>query len=255
MITFVIPMRSKKASKNWELVQKLFNRTLRSVYHQKDTNFRVIVGYHDMPELFEAYDNRVEFLQMNYPAPENTEEQMLDKYYKKRMLMKRVNELGGGYTMFVDDDDLISNKIAGYVNEDQNQNGYFVQTGYDHFYWRNKLKISLRFHAACGTCVIFNFRPEDLPSVDLNYVEYKLEEKAYDYVFDYDHKHWVARMSEANRELTALPFKAAFATLNTSENYSRNFKHEINKRTLMRTFFPAFKPTEKIIQEFSIKQG
>ena len=71
MIYFGVPLRSKASSNNWDNVTRVFNRTLRSIYRQTDPGFKIIVACHDLPELFEAYDERVEFLIADCPVPTN----------------------------------------------------------------------------------------------------------------------------------------------------------------------------------------
>ena len=62
MIYFGVTLRSKASAKNWEHVERDFNRTLRSLYRQTDPEFRIIVACHDIPRLDAAYDERVEFV-------------------------------------------------------------------------------------------------------------------------------------------------------------------------------------------------
>ena len=112
MIYFGITLRSKAVSKNWAHVVADFTRTLDSVYQQTDPDFRVIVACHDLPKLEREYDSRVEFLQTDVPTPTTPFEMMQDKGYKLSMIGKRIREYGGGYTMIVDADDLISNRVA-----------------------------------------------------------------------------------------------------------------------------------------------
>lgn len=69
MIYFGIPLRSKKASNDWENVIRVFNRTLESVYRQTDPEFRIFVACHDIPELYGKYDSRLEFLISDQPVP------------------------------------------------------------------------------------------------------------------------------------------------------------------------------------------
>lgn len=96
MIYFLIPLRSKAASKNWEEVSRVFNRTLASVYNQTDPDFRIFVACHDIPSLEKTYDARVEFIQAETPVPTTPHEMMLDKGYKISLMAQRLRLLGGG---------------------------------------------------------------------------------------------------------------------------------------------------------------
>lgn len=95
MVYFGIPLRSKAASKNWEHVEEVFNRTLNSVYRQTDPDFKVIVACHDKPRLNKKYDDRVEFLISHSPLPQNYSDMMFDKGWKVSVIAKRLRELGG----------------------------------------------------------------------------------------------------------------------------------------------------------------
>ena len=66
MIYFGIPLRSKATANDWDKVSLFFNRTLWSVYRQTDSDFRIIVACHDIPELVHDFDGRVEFIQVDF---------------------------------------------------------------------------------------------------------------------------------------------------------------------------------------------
>ena len=102
MIYFVIPLRSKAASHNWEGVTRNFNRTLESCYNQTNPDFRIFVACHDIPTLDQEYDDRVTFLPVTIPTPTNYKEMMFDKGYKMHTCMhavqKELTKLNGGGT-------------------------------------------------------------------------------------------------------------------------------------------------------------
>lgn len=96
MIYFGIPLRSKEASKDWDSVTRVFNRTLQSVYRQTDPNFKIFVACHDIPKLDKEYDERVQFLISDQPTPKTKKEMMLDKGWKVSMIAEELKRLGGG---------------------------------------------------------------------------------------------------------------------------------------------------------------
>lgn len=253
MIFFVIPLRSKYSSKNWHNVNLLFNNTIKSVYNQTDPDFKILVAIHDLPDLTFKVDDRVEFLKMNYEVPKNLDQQMLDKYYKKRYLMKRVKELGGGYVMMVDADDYISNRIAEYVNKNKHQNGYFMNNGYE-FDSKNKyMQKAPRFYKLCGTSSIINYKETDLPE-DISFQGYKWlnRDRPNEYIFDYGHTMWATLMFNQNRPLKPLPFRGAVYVINSGENHSQFSSNISKKRKLFRLIYPKFQPSAKLITEFSL---
>jgi len=74
--------------------------------------------------------------------------------------------------MSVDADDCISRQIAGFVNQHKEENGWYVNSGYE--YEEGSSKISVRrkdFHKICGTCNIINYRLFNLPEKMMPYDE------------------------------------------------------------------------------------
>lgn len=218
MIYFGIPLRSKGASKNWEHVVKIFRRTLRSVCAQTDPDFRVLVACHDIPESKEPYDSRVEFLVADTPVPTNRDEMMLDKGWKLSMIGKRVRELGGGYTMIVDADDLISNRIADYVNSHPGENGFVSDYGFvynDGFLYMKKI---WGLHRICGSCIIVNYVPEELPDT--------LPENLWDntpmdrWLIRKPHTAMLQALEQQGKPLAKMPFPTTIYVRNTGDNHS-----------------------------------
>lgn len=249
---FVIPLRSKFSSSNWDKVEKIFNHTLQSVYNQTDSCFKILVGVHDVPKLNFMVDDRVEFIKVYYDVPRTIDQQLLDKGYKKRFLMQRVRELGAGYVMMVDADDFISSRIVEFVRKNNHPYGYYIDKGYEFDFSKNTLQVSPRFHMLCGTSSIVKYFPEDLPE--------KAEFDGYDrttyrdtYIFDCAHNRLLTYFLELNRPLKPLPFKGAVYVIHTGENHSDHNCVPSNKRKLFRIFYPKLNPSEKLLKEFSIQ--
>ena len=57
MLYFVIPLRSAKTTANWVAVQRLLERTLRSVDNQICQSFRSLVVCHERPDDIEIPDS------------------------------------------------------------------------------------------------------------------------------------------------------------------------------------------------------
>jgi len=114
MLYFIVPLRSRQSSLNWDKVVDDFNLTLKSIFHQIDSNFRVIVACTDVPD--HPADERLEVIEVpvNY---QGIEDAMRDKGNKMRAMCAYIRAQGGGYIMPVDADDLISNRISALVNQ------------------------------------------------------------------------------------------------------------------------------------------
>ena len=251
MIYFGITLRSKAASNDWLKVQKTFNRTLQSVYKQTSDSFKVIVACHDMPVLLNKYDERVEFLTAEVPIPTNTHEMMLDKGWKLSMIARKVRELGGGYVMIVDADDLISNRIAEYVEKHPYENGFLSKYGFIYAEGSRYAKRICNPYRICGSCSIVNYRPEDLP-----------EEMPYDLWDDSLKDNWIIRKSHRiipeclereGRKLAKLPFPSTVYIRYTGDNHSMSGGNDLGIKRKAELFFRKRIPVNELEEEFNLK--
>lgn len=148
MLGFVVPVKPKAVSKDWEYEMKLLERTARSICGQNCDQFKLVIVYNDMPEIKFQHKN---IIFLYYPYPPVTVNQIEDyesyviKYYNRiyaeRMMdkgkkihygCKRAIEAGCNYMMSIDSDDLISNELAGFVNSNANANkaGWRIKKGF-----------------------------------------------------------------------------------------------------------------------------
>jgi len=254
MVYFGIPLRSKFSSNNWEIVSKLFNRTLWSVYNQK-TNylFKIIVVCHELPELEKKYDkNVVEFHQVSTPYPQNLKEQMNDKGYKVHVIGKIIRDYGGGFTMIVDADDLISNKIVEFVykNIKLNNFGWYVSVGYCFYLDKIRLNIAPKFPSGSNT--IINYTRELLPSNMENAWKSSVPENEFIIIKGHSRKVKIEACKNIGRPLQALPFKGAIYVLGTGDNHSTLSGYRSSLREFLDNTITRRRITDKIKEEFSI---
>ncbi len=218
MIYFGIPLRSKEASENWEKVTKVFNRTLQSVYRQSCPEFRIFVACHEIPELTNTYDERVEFLRSDSPVPRDRREMMLDKGWKISMIAQRIRAAGGGYTMLVDSDDLISNRIAGFAKEHPELNGFTARTGYLYNEGEDFCRKIHKPYSICGSCTAVRYAPEDLPdTMPKDLYDDSFSEK---WLIRSPHREVPGKMAGIGRPLTDAPFPMTVYVRNTGDNHS-----------------------------------
>lgn len=230
MLGFVIPIKPKHHSKNWNLDNTLLERTVRSVFNQKDKNFKVILVYNDLPEIkftskdlyyqhypfgdftisqIEDWDGRKKWYAPVYA------ERMMDKGRKIMLGCKLAKELGCTYLMAVDSDDLVSNKLAGFVFENQLKrtagwrfvNGYMYEEG---------SRIIIKNHQIWGINGSTHIIREDLvvvPDLQTNF-------KLFDYSLFEGHAYTLQRIKDFHREkLDFLPFYGVIYTIHKN-NYS-----------------------------------
>jgi hypothetical protein len=261
MIHFCIPLKSRNASKNWKNTQLLLKWTLRSIQNQTNNDFKVLIAFHDEPELVGSFLNNIVSIQAEYPDPTSVnsnisslaDRKRLDKYYKKRLLMLKVSEFGGGFVMFVDGDDLVHRKLAHFINENQDSNGYYFTKGWEFYTDRKLLKFAPKFNNLCGTSAVIKYLPEDLPNVfsfdgydRLNIL------RSNNYPFDFGHPEWPQIFSYLNRPLKPLKFIGAVYMMNTGENLSISTSNIGYRRQLIRKIIPPFPIIPKLRRDFSI---
>ncbi len=148
MLGFVVPIKPKAVSKDWEYELKLLERTARSICGQNCDQFKLIIVYNDKPEINFQHKNII-YLYYPYPPVAVSEiedfetyvikyysrvyaERMMDKGKKIHYGCKKAIEEGCGYIMSIDSDDLISNKLASFVarNGDSNKAGWRIKKGF-----------------------------------------------------------------------------------------------------------------------------
>jgi len=147
MIAFVVPVKPKSVSRDWDYDNLLLERTVKSICAQTDQDFRLMIVYNDLPEIGFSHPN-IRFVHYPFPMVSLDEIEDLDyvlKYYSgeyaERMMdkgkkihygCKNAIEAGCQYIMAIDSDDLISNQLAAFVNKnsDRNKPGWRIQNGF-----------------------------------------------------------------------------------------------------------------------------
>jgi hypothetical protein len=220
-VTFGIPLVSRAVAQNWARVVHQLNATIGSIYRQSDADFRIVIAGSDRPELTVPTDHRLEFLDVDQLPPMHDEVFIGDAVRKRRRIAERLRELGGGYLMLTDADDLISRNLVGFVRKDRHPNGYLVARGYMFDASRGVLSPFPfvdndrdRFDQECGTSAIIPFAPDELPSsvADSSCRYLRLMAKG--------HPGVIGLARAEGRPMVDLPFRAVVYVRNTGENVS-----------------------------------
>ena len=157
MLVFVIPLKSRRVSRSWDYVSRLFERCLRSVCNQTSAAFKVIVVCHEKPPI--DFDHpAVAYESVDFPVPDSNHHPSLnqDKYRKRARGYILARRFGPTHVMQVDADDCVSNRLAEFVERNPQAHGWFFDSGY--FYRDGARRIYLKkqgFHHWCGTSHIF----------------------------------------------------------------------------------------------------
>ncbi|NMF66709.1 glycosyltransferase family 2 protein [Brasilonema octagenarum] len=216
MLVFVIPLKSPQASKSWELVTKLFERCIKSVCHQTSSNYRVIVVCHQKPKI--EFDHpHLTYIEVDFPPainePDTFSRGHTDKGRKILKGLIHAQEFSPSYTMTVDADDCVSKYLAEFVNQNHQNNGWFINKGYKYQNESDVIYVKRRnFYKMCGSCNILRYDLNNLPENP----EYN---RGYGYYkFYIDHEKVRETLAKDGNHLQPLPFAGAVYIIATGEN-------------------------------------
>lgn len=210
-MVFIVPVKSKKLSSDWPHFSKLVERTLGSISHQTDKNFKAIVVCHELPDMNFSNDN-LQFVQVDFDPPKleknnielNNSLKEKDKALKIKVGIKEAKKYNPNFFMVVDSDDCISNEIVAYVsNQDVNKSGWYMKKGY--FYREGQSFAYLNketFNRFCGTSLILH-----ASNMNKMFVENPL--------LSFNHK-----IQPESINLEVFPFAAALYSMGNGENHA-----------------------------------
>ncbi len=229
MVCFTIALRSSQTTSNWDSVVADFNATLRSIFNQTDPNFAVFVTCSEIPPLFEAYDDRLKFLCVDFPVPTKWIEYCRDRAMKLMAATMEIRknfdiyaeEDGGVFIFPVDADDLISKNVVKFVNDHPSANGFKSAKG---FVWKRGERILTLSPYYGGSCNILKLYRDELadhlPPTERFFDEDMGRYLIQNYKICWDDHEVEQRFSDLGRAFTRIPFPSTIYCLGTGENIS-----------------------------------
>lgn len=214
MFCFVMALKSKALSKDWGRVCRLFEASLMSAYRQTDPDFRIIVVCHETPSVVQKYDHRVEYINVDFPPPEQmtTPLCMKDKWTKIHLGMIRAGEHRPDFVMLMDADDLVSNRLVAHAHAHKQSNGWRIRLGYDYAFGSRWLHSNNKFN--CGTNAIVSARLIHFPK------EVSPESREKCVVLRYGHTAIEEQLAKMGTPLEVLPFHGAVYVHSHGDNDS-----------------------------------
>lgn len=258
-VYFGIPLKARSAARNWEWTVRDFNRTLASIYNQTNSNFRVLVGCHEQPDVLVPTDTRLEFLYLDAPPPEPGADkfrQLDDRKSKIWLCGQRMKSLGGSWFMSIDADDLVSGRLVEFVLNNPAADGYIAEHGYlldvqtmtvrqvpDDKVFRDPI------HQLTGSCAVVKFDRSDIP--DRSTIDYESRFMHY----QADHRTFFRHSIDEGRQLELFPFPAVVYVLNTGENFS--FHYDVYRDWIVEQLLPTLcahgtVPDTNFIRDFAV---
>lgn len=219
MLTFVIPVKSKSVASDWTNFSQLFERTLKSICNQTNSNFKALVVCHEIPEINYTHEN-LHFIHPDFQPPSKDNISPKEYLIKKRIDKGNKIKLGVAYAskkfntdyvMLVDSDDFVSNRIVAFVNNSGNDlPGWYIGRGYLSLKWKNVIVVTKKFNHLCGSCVI----------VKPNLIKHFFDKGEIDLYFD----HRLTTL-DSNIELKKVPFSAGIYNIGNGENIFMSFQN------------------------------
>jgi hypothetical protein len=248
---FVIPFISKQLAKNWDFQCRLLKRTISSCLNQKSTSFRIVVIGHDFPDYWTHHEHVV-WQEVDFPLvlsdrdPCDTQNERLEIMWtdRGRKLYRGIEyarQSGATHFLPVDSDDLVSSRLAGLVQDNPNEFGWFFWKGFRYHEGAKTLRYKPKdFFAECGTGTILNINNVHIPEQ----LEY---DRGYDYYrFLINHCYIPSKMVDIKCPLKKLPYPGAVYVIHSSNFYAKRRRtgfikatyDEIKNLAMSRPIFP-----------------
>lgn len=212
-------LKSQSVSSNWESVCRILEKTLRSVCAQTDSNLRVFVVCHEIPQLAGFSDPRVEFLSVDFPAPDLSQKKSRqeDKFKKLAVGLSRARDFNPDFLMLMDADDLVSRRLVEYAHAHPNANGWAFEKGYTYDAGSPWLFLRNDLYKVCGTSAVINARLVELPEDPVRDFEECV-------ILRYGHTAIRGQLDSRGTPLEPLPFPGAIYVLSHGENNASHLR-------------------------------
>lgn len=250
MLVFIIPLQSPEASKDWQQVSKITCKTIRSVLAQESKNFHSILVCNRRPDGL-VPNKKLTIIEEAFGIPRKSEERMQDKWSKVRRGMITARDFSVTHLMVVDADDLVSNRLAGWVaSYPSSSPGWIIRDGYvqeegSRFLMRNRA-----LNTICGTTSII--------AVDRNELPVAMDSGMSHVMLEHGHSVIAGYFERLGSPLKKLPFPAAIYVTGTGENdsgasFSFAALYHYSRKLLIEKFLNMRYATGSLRREFGIE--
>lgn len=247
---FLIPLRPRATSSDWDNVVTNLQRTIRSIFFSAQSDVHVVLAAHDVPQIDELNDQRVTFVPAPFEPELEKKRGLRDKQSKLRLAAAtlRSRSAQARYVMILDADDLVHKELASFVLRDDNRSGYIIRDGY-------RVDLSTRsmsaqfasFDKSCGSCAIAHFTPDDLPEAHddrSSYFEGFLR-----------HTESARIAAEAGRALATVPFLAAVYITNHADSLRMIRAEGAERRLPSKMIVRGDRAIEILAEQFGIAES
>jgi|GEM_PF-758002 len=169
-VAFLVSMRSKRASRDWDAACACLSKTLRTVFAQSDQNYRVFIAGHEKPDIPELNSNKVTWMSVSHTPPSNPRGFTADKNAKRRELGFLLGKKGfEGFVMPLDADDWIHRRLVEFIRRSGERRPTFFDAGFICNLEERAVRVrpgangKRPFFKGCGSGSYFYFKHADFP--------------------------------------------------------------------------------------------
>ena len=221
-LTFIIPVRHQDNAKDWSRLKANLSQTLASISNQAADSWKAIVVANEGADL-PTLPKKVEALRVNFP-PNTLHEKgtaTQEEFYEafrfdkgRRVLAAMLAAEKTSHFMIVDDDDLVSRQLAGFVERNPSSNGWVVKQGYIWTDQGSALFAHSDLNGLCGSTLIVRSRLYDLPATASGWSDERIRKMLG------SHRQIAEHLSQAGTPLERLPFRGAIYRIGHAGNHS-----------------------------------
>lgn len=163
-IVFVIPLISKQRCSNWELRTQLLQGTLNSLDNQDSSNFRVIVGCNEIPDVtLKKHPDNLHFVPISYDPSRKAGR---DKLLKICNALLSVSSLDFRYCMELDADDRVHKNLVKFLEISPQSNAWIIDKGYQLNYKSMRIFPCNNLSNICGSTTILSREVAGIPQAN-----------------------------------------------------------------------------------------
>lgn len=166
----VIPLKSKKISKNWQITSDALAATLNSVKNQRLKNYKTVVVGHEIPNDFTNIYPDVIFVTVDFPVPDRSSPDFSHKDLindKNLKVIKGLQTLAGNeidYWFPLDSDDVLSTDFTQQLEDiEEGVAGALIQGGYILYQEQNRAIPTQEMVTYCGSTSIISNQFVQIP--------------------------------------------------------------------------------------------
>jgi hypothetical protein len=228
-------MRHPSNATNYQRLEKLLEMSLRSVCNQVDERYRVVVVCNKVPQISFVHPN-IHYHLVDFPSPSKEGMPVSDIYVGMRDKGTRIlsgvlyaRRFEPTHVAFFDADDLISCRVAQFINSNPQSPGWYVDAGYTLDYTSRSVQRKHGLFRYCGTVLVtrvdYLMKASRIQGIDENSSQDELLQimplNIIKYIYG-DHRCMVRFLDDRlGVQIKPFPFRAATWVLRTGENFTK----------------------------------